>query len=116
MSVANSPAAGLTLANAFSAVTLASSNTFAIDPNFHVAAVQSWQLSAQRDLPGSLTIVGTYLGSKGSHLMQEFLPNTYPAGAVNPCGSCPVGFVYLTSGATSLRNAGQIQLRRRLRT
>jgi len=21
--------------------------------------------------------------------MQEFLPNTYPAGAVNPCPSCP---------------------------
>src|SRR5262249_20130116 len=115
MSVANSPAAGLTLATAFSKATAARSNTFAVDPNFRVAAVQSWQLSAQRDLPGSLTIIGTYLGSKGSHLMQEFLPNTYPAGGINPCASCPVGFVYLTSGGSSLRNAGQIQLRRRLR-
>jgi hypothetical protein len=115
LSVANSAATLLTLANGFSTASGASSNTFAVDPDFRVAAVQSWQLSAQRDLPGSLTIVGTYLGSKGSHLMQEFLPNTYPAGAVNPCASCPVGFVYLTSGGSSLRNAGQIQLRRRLR-
>jgi hypothetical protein len=115
MSVANSAATPLTLANGFSAASGASSNTFAVDPDFRVAAVQSWQLSAQRDLPGSLTVIGTYLGSSGSHLMQEFLPNTYPSGAVNPCSACPVGFVYLTSGGSSLRNAGQIQVRRRLR-
>ena len=29
------------------------------------------RLSAQRDLPGSLSVIGTYLGSKGTHLMQE---------------------------------------------
>src|SRR5207253_8020976 len=52
---------------------------------------------------------------KGSHLMQEFLPNTVPAGAPIPCPSCPIGFVYLTSGGTSNRQAGQVQLRRRLR-
>ena len=40
------------------------------------------------------------LARKGSHLMQEFLPNTYPAGAVNPCPTCPSGFVYLTSNGT----------------
>ena len=47
--------------------------------------------------------------------MQEFLPNTYPAGAVNPCPACPLGFVYLTSNGSSMRHAGQFQLRRRLR-
>jgi hypothetical protein len=114
LSVANSTAAPLTLANGFVPAS-AATNTFAIDPDFRVASVQSWQLSAQRDLPGSLTVVGTYLGSQGDHLMQEFLPNTYPAGGVNPCPSCPAGFVYLTSDGSSLRNAGQIQLRRRLR-
>ena len=29
-------------------------NTFAIDPNFRVGYAQNWQLSVQRDLPGSL--------------------------------------------------------------
>jgi hypothetical protein len=57
----------------------------------------------------------TYLGTKGSHLMQESLPNTYPLGAVNPCPGCPAGFVYLTSNGRSQRQAGQFQLRRRLR-
>lgn len=114
-SVANSLSAPFTLADPFSAANVATPNTFAVDPDFRVASVQNWQMSAQRDLAGSLTIIGTYLGTKGSHLMQEFLPNTYPAGAQNPCPSCPIGFVYLTSGGSSLRNAGQIQLRRRLR-
>ena len=68
-------------------------NTFAVDPDFRVGYAQNWQASVQRDLPASLTVIATYLGTKGSHLMQEFLPNTYPAGAVNPCPTCPAGFV-----------------------
>ena len=36
--------------------------------------------SVQRDLPGSLVMTATYLGIKGTRGMQEFLPNTYPAG------------------------------------
>ena len=54
-------------------------------------------MSAQRDLPASLTVIATYLGSRGHNLMQQFLPNTYPAGAVTPCATCPAGFAYLTS-------------------
>jgi hypothetical protein len=46
--------------------------------------------------------------------MQEFLPNTVPAGAVNPCPVCPTGFADLTSNGNSTREAGQFQLRRRL--
>src|SRR5437899_2810860 len=57
----------------------------------------------------------TYLGTKGTHLLQEFLPNTVPSGAANPCPSCPEGFVYLTSNGHSNKHTGQIQLRRRLR-
>ena len=48
-------------------------------------------------------------------MIQEFLPNTYPIGAANPCPACPAGFVYLTSNGSSTRDAGQLQLRRRLR-
>lgn len=114
-SVANSADDPLTLANAFTAPGAIDSNTFAADPDLRVGSVQSWQASIQRDLPASLTVTASYLGAKGSRLMQEFLPNTYPAGAPNPCPTCPAGFVYLTSGGTSLRQAGQVQLRRRLR-
>lgn len=46
--------------------------------------------------------------------MQEFLPNTFPTGASNPCPACPSGYVYLTSNGNSTRQAAQFQLRRRL--
>jgi hypothetical protein len=91
------------------------SNTFAVDSDFRAGYAESWQASVQKDLPASLTILATYLGTRGGRLMQEFLPNTYPPGGVNPCPSCPAGFVYLTSNGRSRRHAGQVQLRRRLR-
>jgi hypothetical protein len=114
-SVQTSAANPLTLANGFATVPLNALNTFAIDPDFRVGFAQNWQASVQRDLPMSLTVVGTYLGVKGHRLLQEFLPNTYAPGGVNPCATCPVGFVYLTSTGSSTRHSGQVQLRRRLR-
>lgn len=114
-SIENSAANPLTLANGFVLPPSFTSNTFAVDPDFKVGYAHNWQVSVQRDLPASLTVTATYLGTKGSHLMQESAPNTYPAGAANPCPSCPAGFVFLTSNGSSLKNAGQIQLRRRLR-
>jgi hypothetical protein len=115
LSVENSAANPLSLANGFAASQAATLNTFAIDPDFRVGYAQNWQVLAQRDLPASLTMTATYLGTKGSHLMQEFLPNTVPRGAANPCPACPAGFVYLTSNGDSNRQTGQLQLRRRLR-
>ena len=91
-------------------------NTFAVDPNFRVEYAQTWNLSAQRDLPGALVATISYLGVKGTRGVQDFLPNTYPLGAVNPCPSCPVGFRYRASNGNSTRNAGTIQVRRRLRS
>jgi hypothetical protein len=113
--VATDPLDPLTLANGFRASAGDTLNTFAVDPHFKVGFAQNWQASVQRDFPYSLTILATYLGSKGSHLMQQFLPNTYPVGAENPCPACPTGFRYLTSGGRSIRHAGQVQVRRRLR-
>jgi trimeric autotransporter adhesin len=113
--VQNTAATPLTLANGFVVAPGATPNTFAVDPDFRVGFAQNWQASVQKDFPASLSVTGTYLGTKGSRLMQEFLPNTYPSGAVNPCPTCVAGFVYLTSGGRSTRHAGQIQLRRRLR-
>jgi hypothetical protein len=61
-----------------------------------------------------MLLTATYLGIKGTRGAQEFLPNTFPVGAVNPCPSCPAGFAFLTSTGNSTREAGQVQLRRRL--
>ena len=91
-------------------------NTFAVDPNFRVGYAQTWQLSAQRDLPFALQMTATYLGVKGTRGVQEFLPNTYPLGGTNPCPSCQSGFIYRGSNGDSTREAGSLQLRRRLRS
>ncbi|HUA86807.1 MAG TPA: carboxypeptidase regulatory-like domain-containing protein [Bryobacteraceae bacterium] len=116
LSVANSPADPLTLANGFNASPTFTPDLFAVDPNFRVGYSQNWQASVQRDLPGALVMTATYLGIKGTRGMQEFLPNSYPIGAANPCPACPSGFVYLTSNGNSTREAGELQLRRRLQS
>ena len=115
----NSAQTPFTLANGFvvgQALGVANNlNTFAIDPNLQVSYAQNWNASIQRDLPMSLTVNATYQGAKGSNLIQAFVPNTYPVGTVNPCPACPTGFRYLISDGRSIRHAGQVQLRRRLR-
>jgi hypothetical protein len=114
LNVQNTPANPLTLADGFNASPATTPNTFGIDPNFRPGYAQNWQVSVQRDLPGSLQMTATYLGIKGPHGTQEFLPNTYPADGVNPCPACPSGYLYVTSNGNSTREAGSIQLRRRL--
>ena len=114
LSVSNSAANPLSLANGFTAPGVALQNTFAIDPNLRAGYSHNWNLSLQRDLPGSLVGMLTYLGIKGTRGMQMFLPNTYPTGATNPCPSCPSGFLYVESNGNSTREALQVQLRRRL--
>jgi trimeric autotransporter adhesin len=111
--VASTPLNPLTLANGFTSAA-STFNTFAIDPDFRVASAHTWQVSVQRELPAQLTMLATYLGTRGTNLMQQILPNTFPAGADNPCPACPAGFRYLTSNGRSMRHSAQIQVRRRL--
>jgi hypothetical protein len=118
LSAQNSAACPLSLAKGLirQLCTATTADSFAVDPNFRVGYAQTWQLSAQRDLPGALQMTATYLGIKGTRGVQEFLPNTYPLGAADPCPSCPSGFIYRTSNGDSTREAGSLQLRRRLRS
>jgi hypothetical protein len=108
LSIQNTPATPLTLATAFLA-NAATPNTFAVDPNFRIGFAHTFQLSAQRDLPGSLVAIATWNATKGTRGKQQFLPNTYPTGSIEP-----TGFVYLASNGNSTRESAQIQLRRRL--
>jgi len=112
----NSTACPLSLADGFTQCGTTTPNTFAIDPNFRVGYAQTWQLSVQRDLPWALQMTATYMGVKGTHGVQQFLPNSYPIGGTDPCPECPSGFLYETTGGNSTRQSGQLQLRRRLRT
>jgi hypothetical protein len=112
--VATDPSRPLTLADGLFGRATTTSNTFAVDPAFRVASAHNWQASVQQDLPSDLTVTASYLGVRGTNLMQQLLPNTYPAGAINPCPTCPAGFRYLVSNGRSSRHAGVFQLRRRL--
>jgi hypothetical protein len=116
LSVSNSAACRFTMANPFSVpCSTTTPDTFAVDPNLRVGYVQIWNLSVQRDLPGSLLMVASYLGNKGTRGVQEFLPNTAPAGGTDPYAACPSGYLYRTSNGNSTREAGSIELRRRPR-
>lgn len=114
LSVSNSADTPITLANGFSLAPNRLSTTYAVDPNFRPGYAQNWQLTLQRDLPFSLVAVASYLGIKGTHAQQQFLPNTYPAGVTPACALCPSGFTYLVSNGNSTKHQAQLQLRRRL--
>ena len=111
----NSTTCPLTLGDGFSQCGTTTPDTFGIDPNFRIGYAQVWQLAIQRDLPWALQMTATYMGVKGTHGVQQFLPNSYPIDGTEPCLGCPSGFLYETSGGNSTRESGQLQLRRRLR-
>lgn len=121
----NNQVCALTMVSGFSACPSITPNNFAVDPNYRVGYAQIWQISAQRDLPGALQAIVTYQGTKGTRSPQEYYPNTYAYGATAPCVTatapngvidCPTGFIYRTSNGDSTREAGSVQLRRRLRS
>jgi trimeric autotransporter adhesin len=115
LSIQNSPACAFNMANPFVAPSCSTTlaDNFAIDPNFKVGYVQAWYSSLERDLPYSLHATVTYNGIKGTHGVQEFLPNTCPPSAT--CAAAPSGYRYRTSGGNLAREAGSVELRRRLR-
>lgn len=116
LSVDNSTACPLTLANGFTPCASVTQDTYGIDPHFRIGYLQSWYLSVQRDMPFALQATATYRGYKGTHGPQEILPNSYPLGTTNPNPGYPSGFTYETSNGSSIREEGQLQLRRRLRS
>ena len=115
LNVSRSATCPLTLADGFQNCAGITADTFALDPNFRTGYAQTWRLSAQQDFPGALVVTATYSGVKGTRGPQQFLPNTYPIGAA-ACAACPRGFVYRTSNGDSIRHAGELQVRRRLRS
>ena len=115
LSVQNTPANPLTLADGFRGSPNVTAVTFAVDRDFRVGTVQTWNLAFQQDLPAAMQVSMTYLGIKGTHVPQRILPNTYPSGVAGQCVTCPTGFTYLVSGGSSNRHAGTVELRRRQR-
>ena len=73
------------------------------------------EASVQEDLPGSMVLTATYLGIKGTRLMQDSLPNTFPSARRIRARRARLGFVYLSfERQFDVARLAQIQLRRRL--
>jgi hypothetical protein len=115
LNVTNSATTPLTIANGF---LLASSglseSTYAIDPNYQIGYAQTWTLSVQHDLPWGMFATVGYLGTKGTRLDQQFIPNSVPPGAVE--SALPHSFIFETSNGNSIYHAAQFQLNRRFRS
>ncbi len=104
-----------TLADAFLTPAINSiAQTYAIDPDFRLGYIHYWQASIQQNLSPSILLTLNYQGNKGTRQVQEFLPNTFPAGA--PPSPYPSGYVYVTSNGNSTYNAASVQLQRRFRS
>ena len=115
LSVSSSAASPLTIENGF---LLASDSgaavTYAIDPDYRIGYAQTWTLSVQNDLPfGMFGTIG-YMGTKGTRLDQQFIPNSVAPGAAQSI--LPHGFIYETSNGNSIYHAAQFQLVRRFRS
>ena len=93
-------------------------NTYAIDRNYRLGYIQTWNASVQQTLPHSLVLELGYLGTKGTRLDIQRLPNRSAPGAPltseqrRQIGNA-VGFTYDTSDGNSVYHALQARLIRR---
>ncbi|MEO8027678.1 MAG: carboxypeptidase regulatory-like domain-containing protein, partial [Bryobacteraceae bacterium] len=111
----------LTLANglATSPVNKTVLNTFAVDVNYLVGYAQTWNVSVQTNLPAQLVMEVGYLGTKGTRLDIQRLPNRaaqqLATSTDNRSISNAVGFTYDSPEGNSIYHAGQARLTRRFR-
>ncbi len=116
LQIATSAANVLTLRDGFTASPSQSiTNTYAIDPRYQIGYAQTWNFSIQQNLPASLVAVATYLGTKGTRLDQQFLPNSTPPGTTT-VSAYPSGYTYEQSNGNSVYHGATFQLMRRFRS
>lgn len=89
-------------------------NTWAVDPNYLVGSAQSWTFSLQQELPKSIIVDLGYLGTKGTHLDIETVPNL-ASGSSQRVIRDATGFTYQSSNANSTYNGLQARVFRRFR-
>jgi hypothetical protein len=112
LSASTTSASPLTIENGFLAASgTGAGSTYAIDPNYRIGYAQTWNLTIQHDLPFSFFGTAGYLGTKGTRLDQQFLPNSAAPGSAESL--LAHNYIYETSGGNSIYHAAQFQLNRR---
>ena len=95
-------------------------NSFAVDPNYRVGYAQTWNAGVQTDLPYSMVLETGYIGTKGTRLDIQTLPNRAAPGSPltaeqrRQIGDA-TGFTYEASAGDSIYHALQVRLMRRMR-
>ena len=117
----------LTLQNGFPAPVVSPdhiTNTYAVDPNYRLPYVQSWNLNIQQEVATSMVINIGYAGAKGTHLDIVRAPDQLPTGGprfapctpLTPSGvSCVSPFLFESSEGSSVMHAATVRVRKRLR-
>ena len=118
----------LTLQNGFPAAINNSpshiTNTYAVDPDYRLAYVQSWNLNIQQEIMTSVVVNIGYTGAKGTHLDIVRAPDQLPTGgprfaACTPttpaAASCVQPFLFESSQGASILHQGTLRMRKRLR-
>jgi trimeric autotransporter adhesin len=95
-------------------------NTFAVDRNYRTGYAQTWTAFLQDNITRSVVVELGYIGTKGTRLDLNRLPNRAPAGSPltaeqNRQISNAVGFTYDSSDADSIYHAGHVRVMRRFR-
>ena len=118
----------LTLENGFPAAIASSpdhiTNTYAVDPNYRLAYVQSWNLNIQQEIRNSVVMNIGYTGSKGTHLDIVRAPDQLPTGGprfvactpITPAATpCIQPFLFESSEGSSVLHQGTLRIRKRMR-
>ncbi len=95
-------------------------NTYAVDRDYRTGYAQTWTAFIQDSLPKSLVLELGYIGTKGTRLDLNRLPNRAPPGSPltaeqNRQIGNAVGFTFDSAEADSIYHAAQMRLMRRFR-
>jgi outer membrane receptor protein involved in Fe transport len=102
----------LTLQNGFPANAPSVTNNYAVDPNYRLAYVQSWNVNIQQELKGDMLLNIGYTGSKGTHLDMVRAPSLDSNGVLLNNAQ---PFLFESSNGSSVLHSGSVRLRKRMR-
>ena len=109
----------LTLQNGFPASNTPVTNNYAVDPNYRLAYVQSWNLNIQQEVKGDMIINLGYTGAKGTRLDEVRAPALDACPNSNPQACVPLNnaqpFLFESSNGSSILHSGSIRVRKRMR-
>ncbi|MGB9606144.1 MAG: TonB-dependent receptor, partial [Bryobacteraceae bacterium] len=110
----------LTLRNGFAtAPSQTITNTYAVDRGYRTGYAQTWNFSLQQSLGRTMVLELAYLGTKGTRLDIQRMPNRAPPGSPltaeerRRIGNA-VGFTWDSSEGNSIYHGGQVRLMRRM--